>query len=147
MPALGAGIHGVQIIQEVLISDPPSPPRAVESNVFPFVLRPRIAATLDADAIVVEFTPAVQLGQRVRLLLNEYAAAPPADREPQFYSLPPIDGRTGGPWDTLRFSLDDIEPGTYLARAQVGGAESPIAFMPDPNVPAQQQPMPQVTIP
>jgi hypothetical protein len=145
--ALGAGIHGVQIVHQVLISDPPTPHRAVESNVFAFVLRPRIVPTVEVNAIVVEFTPAVLPDQRVRLLLNEYAAAPPAGRDLRFYSLEPIDDNSDGPWQALRFALDDVEPGTYLVRAQVDGAESPIVFVPDPNVPAQQQPMPQVTIP
>src|SRR5262245_51836414 len=39
---LQAGVHGVQVVHRLLMGAPPAPHRGVESNISPFVLRPRI---------------------------------------------------------------------------------------------------------
>src|SRR5262245_22602833 len=40
--ALPAGVHGVQVVHRLPMGSPPVPHRGVESNISPFVLRPRI---------------------------------------------------------------------------------------------------------
>lgn len=145
--ALSAGIHGLQILHQVALGDPPTLHAGFESNAFAFVLRPQISVSLQGNEILIEFSPSIQADQRIRLLLNEYSTSIPSERNLRFYSLAPIDEASARPWQTRRFALDDIVPGTYLVRVHVDGAESLIIFVPDPNMPSQQQPMPQLVIP
>lgn len=139
---LGAGVHSVQVVHDLLIGDPPAPHQVVESNAAPFVLRPRIAPTLENGALAVRFTPPVRPGQRVRLLLNELTDGP----APRFHSLAPENQGGDAPQPVLRFGLAAVGAGTYLARAQVDGAESLVELHPDPADRKRQRPEPQVVI-
>ncbi|MDQ0767282.1 hypothetical protein QF031_000031 [Pseudarthrobacter defluvii] len=151
--SLSAGRHGVQVVHDVLIGDPPTQHHGVESAAAAFVLRPAITAelVLDADtnpdpagdAVEVTFTPLVRPGQRVVLLLNEYADPAPAEA-PRFFQLEPEAPPTA-PMDKLRFLRGPVSAGTYLVRVQVDGAESFLDLHLDTD--PQQPPSPQVTVP
>lgn len=146
--ALGAGVHGVQVIHEVPLGDPPLPHRMIDSNVAPFVLRPRIAAEPQVlgGNLSVAIDPPVVPG-RARLLLSEYRADAPADREPRFFSLTPSDTGTA-PLAALSFPVAGLDPGgSYLVRVQANGAESLPDTAPDPVDPTQRRPAPLVTLP
>jgi hypothetical protein len=143
---LSAGIHGVQILHQLALGDPPTLHYGVESNTFAFIVRPQISVELQGDELVLEFNPSIQPDQRIRLLLNELNPNPPSDRTLYFYNLDPLDEPNPGPWQSRRFALTNVEAGKYLVRAQVNGAESLIVFVPDPTTPGQQIPMPQVEI-
>lgn len=141
---LGAGVHGVQVIHEILIGTPRVPHRAVESNVFPFLLRPSIAANLNGTDIDVAFVPPVRADQRVRLLLTEILDPAPAGRDLRFVTLQPNEEDTDGPWADLTFDASAVEAGVYLVRAQVDGAESLLTVTRDGGPP---QPGPTVMLP
>jgi uncharacterized protein DUF4255 len=146
-----AGVHGVQVVHEVPIGDPPVPHRVVESAGVPFVLRPVIEPRFDAgggpppapagDAVAVTFTPPLAAGQRVRLLLNEHTDPAPTDRALRFHRLEPETGPAAGA-TTLRFPTDEVGSGTYLVRAQVDGAESVLELRGGEDPPA-----PRVSVP
>jgi hypothetical protein len=145
--ALGPGVHGLQIIHEALLGDPPLPHRVIESNVVPFVLRPRIMGdpqVVGPDLVVTIAPPVVP--DRARLQLSEYLAEAPTDRVPRFASLTPRDAGAA-PLATLHFPLAGVSAGTYLVRVQANGAESLPAFAPDPADPTRRQPTPLVTLP
>ena len=88
---LGAGIHSVTVIHEVPLGRDGVPHRAVESDAYRFVLRPGIEIVPPDDGdtdIRVTFTPPLQDGQDVRLLLNELLDPPPEDRpKRRFYEI------------------------------------------------------------
>ncbi|WP_229070781.1 DUF4255 domain-containing protein [Actinoplanes sp. DH11] len=118
---LTAGVHGVQVTHEILLGDPAVAHRGGESETAAFVLRPAVTVTADAADLVATFDPPLRAGQRVRLLLNEDVADAPA-----FHRLEPAaefpDGAT-----SVRFPRGSAAAATYLARAQVDAAESPVA--------------------
>lgn len=164
---LPAGVQGVQVIQRTLMGLPPTPHRGVESNVAAFVLRPRIEAlSLDnpqSDAgglfsatVNVSVKPAVGEAQRVVLLLNELAptlVSPPVttDSAPLAYSFN-APSRTlaspPGPTENLTIPITGVRAGTYLARVQVDGAESPLIVDTNPASPTFNRYIdPKVTIP
>ena len=135
LPAgLKAGVHGVQVIHNRLMGSPPVPHGGVASNIEAFVLRPRIEAPIDATSATVALTvkPAVGAMQRVVLLLNEHVPAlssPPAGMVPRAYSFTAMPGTLlspPGPTDHFEIAISGVATGTYLARVQVDGAESPL---------------------
>jgi hypothetical protein len=143
LPAnLAAGVHGAQVVHQVSMGTPPVPRLGIESNVFAFVLRPEITApvaisnsqsagdgTISAD-LEVTVNPAVGDRQRVVLLLNEIlpAASPPLPFEqPRSYSfVRPVvpTASPPGPFDALIIPITGVQPGAYLVRVQVDGAQS-----------------------
>ncbi len=153
---LAAGVQSVQVVQPVLMGDPPVPHLGVESNLTPFVLRPAITAPVTtaagAKAGTVDVTVAVKppIGKRqvVRLLLNELAV--PAGRPPRAYAFEAPSRDTEGAPDTvdsLAVTTAGIEDGTYLVRVSVDGAVSAPAPDDDPASPTFNQLIPQVTFP
>ena len=142
LPAgLRAGVQGVQVVQRTLMGSPPVPHAGASSNLAAFVLRPRItAAVADIEDTVGQFNwgtaevsvePAVGAEQRVALLLNELN--PPAGRAPRAYNIAAPFGYDLSPPTTppdetndLSIPLEGVATGTYLARVQVDGAESPL---------------------
>ena len=150
---LRAGLQGVQVMQYVQMGTPPTPHRGFESNVAAFILRPTITATASnvqssggtprrAD-IEVDFDPQVGKSQRVVLLLNEFQ--PPSDRPARAYtfSAPPRNEPTDpDETNSITVPISGVEPGTYLARVQVDGAESPLGF----NDATGQYDSPRVTL-
>lgn len=152
---LRAGPQGVQVVQYARVGTPPEPRRGPESNVAAFVLRPTIAATVSnvlgggdaprsADVEVV-FDPVVGKSQRVVLLLNELQP-PPSDRPALAYTfVAPSRDEPAAPdeTDSVTIPISGVAPGTYLVRAQVDGAESPVGF----DAATGQYDSPQVTLP
>jgi hypothetical protein len=132
---LRAGPQGAQVVQYARMGTPPELRRGPESNVAAFVLRPTIAvaasnvqgggdAPRSAD-IEVGFVPGVGRSQRVVLLLNELQ--PPPGRPAHAYTfVAPSRDEPGAPdeTDSVTIPVSGVAAGTYLARAQVDGAES-----------------------
>jgi hypothetical protein len=156
LPAgLGAGVHGVQVVHRILMGSPPAPHKGVESNVAPFVLRPRVVAPVAATKVLVTgpalrsadvtvtLEPAVGATQRVVLLLNELQApaspldAPAAPASSYGFVSPPRLNLQSPPASppgasvSVTFGVSGVRPGRYLVRVQVDGAESPLDVGPD----------------
>lgn len=158
--ALNAGVQGVQVIHRTLMGLPPTPHRGVESNVGAFVLSPRIETinvlnvqavgnNLHSADLNLTVKPAVGNRQRVVLLLNEYTSGPLSPpvvaAQPLSYSFsaPPMAVLSPpGPTDNITIPISGVRAGTYLARIQVDGAESPLG-----TDSAGRYDSPQVTIP
>ena len=142
-PGLASGIHGVQVIHQRLMGDPPVHHYGIESNVMPFVLQPKLLITVSNPQLtgnnihsgvfdcVVE--PPIENRQRVVLLLNEIIStivSPPGNLQevPMSYSfnvnIP--DSSPPGPINSFSVPFEGIKGGTYLARVSVDGAESPL---------------------
>jgi hypothetical protein len=129
LPAsLQAGVQGVQVIHRIAMGSPPLPHEGFSSNIAAFVLRPEIQAisVSSPGVFTVDVVPSIGESQRVVLLLNEFN--PPADRLARAYSfaapLPTFSPAVGVTGIDVDFS--GVVPGTYLARLQVDGAESPV---------------------
>jgi hypothetical protein len=131
---LQAGIQGVQVVHYMPIRDPVQLRPSAESNLQAFVLSPKLdivevvtgsikgTATLSAD-IKIEVDPQIQPNQRIRLLFNQFPS--PAVNKPAFYSFeygPNISSAT----KSLTIPIHGVNPGNYLVRIQVDGAESPL---------------------
>lgn len=123
---LRAGIRSLQIVHGMLLGEPPVEHIFSSSNVFPFPLRPTLAASLQGAAIRIQLVPGTGKSQRVFLLLNELTNNP----KPKGYRLnaPKDNGITVAnvtETDTIDFPITGIVgKGTYLVRVQVDGAES-----------------------
>jgi len=130
--ALRAGVVGAQIVQPRLLGTPPTPHAGTESNVTPFVLRPRIgtvggnpdvtipAAVDGVRAVTVGIEPRAGAEQRVVLLLNE-----PVALNPRSFSA--LAERRVNDTDPVVFKVRGLAAGTaLLVRVQVDGAESPL---------------------
>ena len=150
LPAgLRAGIQSAQIEQLTLMGTPLMPHSGVESNAVPFVLQPTITlgvtnvgptkengvpvvvdgVTLQSATITATFTPLVGRGQRVKLVLYEFGA--PEGRPARAYTFDaPLANGIATPAQadtaTIAFEVSRVNPGPYLARVQVDGAESPL---------------------
>ena len=79
--ALRAGLHGLQVVQPVLMGSPPAPHRGFQSNVASFVLRPTLSqvqvtgvqgtgSAPRSASVSLSVQPAVGSQQRVALLLE-----------------------------------------------------------------------------
>lgn len=147
---LPAGVHGVQVVHRLLMGSPPVPHRGVESNVAPFVLRPRLVGPIalanaqgTGDApraadLILTVEPAVGPTQRVLLLLNEFQTpaspvgpAPPPALSYSFQASPRLNLQSPpasppGASATLTVPVSGVRAGRYLVRVQVDGAESPL---------------------
>jgi hypothetical protein len=93
--------------------------------------------------------PAVGNKQRVVLLLNEYSSGPlsppvvTAQSLSYSFRAPPMAVLSPpGPTENITIPISKVSSGTYLARVQVDGAESPLA-----TDSAGRYDSPQVTIP
>lgn len=160
-PTLRAGVQAVQVVHPRLLGEPPAEHGQVESNVEALVLRPRIGqdaggnyqitvAAIQPDGstekkgtITVTIIPDVRLNQRVTLQLNELAATTPA--QAYVFELPPATSDA----NSLTFQFSKVEPGDYLVRLRIDGAESPIDMDRNPASPTFGQYIgtPKVTIP
>jgi hypothetical protein len=150
LPAsLQAGVQGVQVIHRRLMGTPPAPHRGVESNLAAFILRPRIDTIAVSDVqgtgndprsanVNLSVKPAIGPAQRVVLLLNEFTPlpSPPGVTDPTALAYafnvpsrldlqnPPVSPPP--PSETITIPISGVNAGTYLARVQVDGAESPL---------------------
>lgn len=146
-----AGTQNLKVVRETLMGQPPKP-MAVESNTVSFILRPTITkvsvlpreengdAPPGTDVLEVQVAPIIGQTQQVLLLLNQLISRPPAS-----YTFN-VEGRTR---DTNRLviPIPGVEPGTYLVRLQVDGAESLLVVDSDPTSPSYRRYIsPQVII-
>jgi hypothetical protein len=155
-PGLQAGVQGVQVVHQMLMGTPPVPHAGIESNVAAFVLHPSIMkdangnyeisiSNIQADAgntkkakITVKLNPKVVKQQRVLLLLNDHQPTSVPVKAYSFNAEP----RTSDT-DTIEFLINMVEPGDYLVRVQVDGAESLL----DVDANTGQYIDPKVTVP
>ncbi len=124
-----AGVAGLQVVHCLLMGSPPLPHRGVESNVASFVVRPTITSqSAAANQVTVGVSPMVRAGQRVALLMNEWAAIPPPTTQAYRFDAKPPTSDT----NTLQFAISGVKGGgtTYILRVQVDGAESPVDLDP-----------------
>jgi hypothetical protein len=125
---LRAGVVGAQVVQPQLLGTPATLHAGSESNVAPFVLRPRItSSTVSMETsppdkfrtVTVGITPPVGVQQRVVLFLNE-----PAALSPRAFSAV-AEKRENDPDTVVTFKVRGLAGGTdLLVRVQVDGAES-----------------------
>lgn len=134
-PTLPAGIHGVQVVQRMALGEPPAPHDGFESNVAPLVVRPRVVEPVTSAAgaepgvtdVTIELTPAVGKKQRVSLLLDELADPLPASPRAYRFDAPSRDVAAAPDTSaTVTIPAPAVQPGDYLVRVQVDGAESPL---------------------
>jgi hypothetical protein len=120
LPAvLPAGVNGVQVVHELALGTPPTPHRGTESNVAPFILKPRITTPLPISAargatLALAVSPSVARRQRVALLVGEaeIRIGPRPETDPQTTTQ-------------LEFSIPaDLPTGEFLLRLQIDGADS-----------------------
>ncbi len=123
--ALRAGVQGVRVIYQ----------NGSETNVAALVLRPVIVVdqpSVTAAEIPIDFDPAVGRSQPVELYLNQLVGSPAV--EPLAYSFkapaggagvsPPSASPPAATTTRIIFEISGVEPGTYLVRVRVSGAES-----------------------
>jgi hypothetical protein len=119
--SLPAGVHTVEVVQEISFGTPTEPHFGVRSNVMPFLLLPTASAPAPqpappGDPITITVTPPVRAGQDVVLLLGDRPV--PADPLP-----------AGATSSTVSFALpNDLEDGDYLFRVRVDGAETRLEY-------------------
>jgi len=118
---LQAGVHGLQVMHQVMIGTPPAPHRGAQSNVAAMVMCPRImSAAASQTGITLQVVPAVGAAQRVSVFLNERAASTPNSYA--FAAAPRSSDTT-----TLQIPIGGVKaPAEYFVRIQVDGAESPL---------------------
>jgi hypothetical protein len=158
---LRAGVQAVQVAHPRLLGEPPVEHGQVESNVEALVLRPRISKdgrghyqitvgalqpdgpTAKQGTITVMIVPDIRENQRASLQLNELTAASPA--RAYVFELPPAPSVA----NSVKFTFNKVEPGDYLVRVRIDGAESPIDMDTNPASPTfgQYLATPKVTIP
>jgi hypothetical protein len=85
--------------------------------------------TLQSATVTIAFTPAVGRRQRARLLLSESTV--PVGRPSRGYTFDaPVANGIAVPTQMeaaqIAFAVSGVFPGTYLVRAQVDGAPSPL---------------------
>lgn len=116
---LRAGISTVQVVHLLDFGVPSGLHRGYESNVLPFVLRPRIVqaeASATEPKVTLTVDPVIGKDKQVTLLLNEQAA----DAAGYSAIAPPrsVDSRQ------ITIPLPPVKAGRYLLRIRVDGAES-----------------------
>lgn len=123
-----AGVQRVQVVQLVKMGDPLTDHNGIESNAFPFVLRPTIVkinplanSQTDANGLVsgdvtIQVKPDLGSKQRIVLLLNETPGSP----TPAMYTFLASSQAA----NSCTFSLNAVNKATYFVRLQIDGAES-----------------------
>ncbi len=133
---LRAGVQDLQVIHRVMDGDRS---RQSESNVLPFVLRPRLTSIHvihqsgrgeDLRSADLSIQVNVQIGrtQRVLLLLNERSV-----EHPKIYVFTAPSRQIDT--DHLTISVQDVHPGDYLVRLQIDGADSLLEIDTQPDSP------------
>jgi hypothetical protein len=129
--ALRAGAQGVQVVHTARLGSG-APHATAESPVAAFVLRPavtpgKVERAGEMVRIEVKFKPSLRNGQRAVLLLNPQGAE--ASDALAFPSAPEPQDADAKVWKV------GVEPGTYLLRVQVDGAESALGIEEDQRSP------------
>ncbi|MFD1875718.1 DUF4255 domain-containing protein [Hymenobacter bucti] len=128
---LVTGIHGVQVVHQILMGLPLAEHRGGASNLEAFVLSPTLSAVTYANVsgggtsprtgnLTLTVNPAVLARQQVVVLLNTLGA------DTAYSFRPPTAAPAALPTSTLTVPVQTVKPGTYLVRLQVDGAESPL---------------------
>ena len=144
---LRAGIQGISVLHPVMMGDPAVEHYGFESNTKPIALSPTIVDKgVSGEELTLQIEPYVMKTQKVTLLLNEFE---PATGTPHAYAIKAPDNN-GIIYDavtataSITFSVSGVEPGDYLVRVQIDGAESPLEVSSDPSDPRYVSP--QVSI-
>jgi len=145
-----SGVQSLKISGNIDIGSPPVPHKAIESNEEVFIIHPIIEPLVEnlteelvnniqtkKGNIRTKFNPNVIKKQKITLFLNEYD--PPSIRSARSYSFPaPVNNGIPDP-DTesseVIFSFKNVEPGKYLVRTRVDGADSLLKQELDPDSP------------
>ncbi len=146
VPTLRAGIQSLQVVhhRDTLhhATEPAAPSLGLSSSPAPFTLCPLVQAIqvediLDHDGdtcaacLALTVSPPVGARQGVMLSLYEWSTQEPAS---YLVDVPPRDQDS----DHLLITVRGIQPGTYLVRLIVDGAESPLDIDSDPSSPTYQ---------
>lgn len=159
LPAgMRAGVQTLQVVHQLKMGTPPVAHTGNESNAGAFILRPLITAnaptgvtskmidgvSVSSGKIKIDFNPQIGKPQRLVLLLNELNAVP--NKQPRAFSFkaPAGNGVPDPNTETasVTFDFTNVNPGDYLVRVQVDGAES--LLVPDGG---GKYATPKVTIP
>jgi hypothetical protein len=124
-PSLHAGVKALQVLQKLDMGTPAAIHRGFESNVAPFVLRPKVQSATAVTApnppgganVTLTLVPNIGIGQRAVLLLNDVTGANPT----AFSSTGVVSTAES---NQILINIANVPTGTYLVRAQVDGAES-----------------------
>jgi hypothetical protein len=151
--SLNAGVHGLQVVHELLLGKPPTSHNGVESNVSAFVLHPSIEgitvsnlegtgnAPRSAD-LSIKIKPVVGKAQRIVLFLNEASINEPASYTFIDETVRSVDT------DTVKIHVSGVKPANYLVHVQVDGAQSQLITDTDENSPTFSQYIdPKVEVP
>lgn len=131
--SLRAGDQQVQVIHRWLMGRPPTPRRGPVSNQVRLRLRPKIIGAITvsgkkssnnglvAAQLAVTISPTVGKDQEVNLFLNELPQKLSSTNPISYvFSAPQRAADT----DKIRFSVDRVKSGNYLARIEVDGAQT-----------------------
>lgn len=142
-----AGVKGLQVVQTMKISTPERDYRFVESNIAAFILRPTITGEVtvaqvadngnNQTVLTVPVSPIIESNQRVILLLNQLPTGGVADANLRAYTfvVPSRDTDTSA----IVIPVSNVQPGEYLIRLQVDGAESLLTVDSDRSSPTFNQ--------
>lgn len=138
-PTVRAGVHSIQVVQQLLLGQPATEHAGFVSNVAAFVVHPRITAITPGTATFqVTIDPAGRAGQRTVLLLNNVTSG-----HAYTFEKEPLSADTS----VLGFPVAGLDAGQYFVRVQVAGAESPLLDLNPASPTFEQLIPPQVTLP
>jgi hypothetical protein len=128
------GAQSVQVVQSVVVGDPPLPHNGVESDPAGFVLQPNIlgAIVVSPGQLQIDLDIAVGPTQTVLVMLNQLPMSPPQSPAAYSFPVPPRislespPASTPAPTAQLTVPFSGVAPGTYLIRVQVDAAQSPL---------------------
>jgi hypothetical protein len=127
---LRAGLHPLQIVQDIDFGAPSGTHSAFESNGAAFLLAPKLtSASYDSATtkVTVKVQPQVFKNQRLALALNETPAPAPPNRRANAFAFSAVADADSA---TQKIATPGVASGTYLVRLRVDGAESPV----DPTI-------------
>jgi hypothetical protein len=123
--ALHAGVKSLQVIQKLDMGTPAVAHPGFDSEVRSFALCPTISsatavAVASGTDVTVNLVPNIGEHQRVVLLLNSIAPAPPTAHQSEVVSI--VDA------SSIVINILDVPTGTYLIRVRVEDAESQLTL-------------------
>jgi hypothetical protein len=144
-PGLLAGAQTVQVVQSLLLGNPPVPHNSVESDPVGFLLQPNILGSVVLDSqgsgsdprsgdLQIDLDITVAPSQTVLVMLNQWIPSGSPPQEPLAYSFPvppreSLDSPPAvlpAPTSQLVVPFSEVAAGTYLIRVQVDAAQSPL---------------------
>lgn len=126
---VSGGLHGIQVVHQHLMGDPPTEHRGGASNLESFVLSPTITGPLAivGGKLTIPVEPPITATQRTVVLLNKIVVGPVGPDKAYSFAAP-TPAPNSPPVSTISVPIPGVTPGTYLVRIQVDGAESPLTF-------------------